>query len=429
MSTTLAVTPTKNGYISSGTNADTAFSAATQLLGGTFAPIGQGHFYRMLLEFDISSIPPGALILSAALTLTRIGGTTVGSPVYYCRLLTQNGWTAAVTWNRYDGTNAWTVAGGDHITDDQDSVTYGGSGPLTFATLANMVLRARDSGQSVIGVEVIGPESLGTSNYFAASSLTGATAPELEIEYEATGLAVTDNADGTGAEATISDTDSGDTTIVYTQHINDDLSDGTWRFAGSRTGDGTVELDLAPGHYFVLAKTVTDNGYATSPVVHLVVTDGADAVQVAILEAAKARIELLALDGVESVVIQKKLNERVIGAGKEFALPAVMLAPLTEASPANAGLNELDDVTYTVACVIFTADNQTTAITAGDEAHILWRQKISKAFRNQRLPGVPSVIRAEVQPGEITPDEPWKDGWFASALLLKFVSRQDRGLT
>lgn len=429
MSTTLALTPTRNGYIANGSNANTTFSVATQLLAGTFAPIGDGHFYRMLLEFDISTIPPGALIVSAALTLSRVGGVAIGTPTYYCRLLTRNEWTAALTWNRYDGTNNWTTAGGDFTTDDQDTVAYAGSGDLEFDDLGDMLLRARDSGQDVIGLEIIGPESLGTSDYFVASSLAGASPAELAIEFEATGLAVTDNADGTGAEATISDTDSGDTTIVYSQHINDDLSDGTWRFAGSRTGDGTVELDLDPGHYFVLAKTVTDNGYATSPVVHLVVTDGEDAILTAILEATKARIELLALTGLESVVIQKKLDERLIGDGKQFDLPACVLAPMSVTSPANAGTNAQDDVTYTIAVVFFSADNQVSGVEAKDERQFLWLQKTAWAFRQQRLPGVPTVQRTEVQPGEITPDEPWKDGWLASALLLKFTSRELRGLT
>lgn len=429
MSTTLTRNPTRNATIAGGSNANTVFSVATQLVAGTLAPIGSGHIYRALLEFDLSDLPPGALILSATLTLPRLGGTTVGSPIYYCRRLTQNGWTELVTFNRYDGTNLWASAGGDYTTDQQASVTYGGSGPLTFATLAGMVLRACDAGQRVLGVEIFGPESLGTSNYFAAHSLTGMIPAELTIVFEATGLAVTDNADATGAEATISGTAVDDTTIVYTQRINDDLSTGTWRFAGSRVGDGTVELSLPPGHYFALAKTVTDNGYATSPVVHLVVTDGEDAVQTAILDAAKARIELLALSELASVVIQKKLNEEVIGEGKEFPLPACMLAPISVASPANAGTNEQDDVTYTVACLFFSADNLVTGVDEKDERQFLWLQKVAKAFRNQRLPGVPSVVRTEVQPGEITATEAWKAGWHASALLLKFTSRELRGLT
>jgi hypothetical protein len=229
--------------------------------------------------------------------------------------------------------------------------------------------------------------------------------------------------------ATISGTDSGDTTIVYAERIRDDLATGSWVFAGSRVGDGTVNLALATGHYFAMAQTLTDSGYATSPVVHLVVTDGADDIQDQILEAAKARIELLSL-GVESVTIVKKvMPERDFGAGKEFPIPAVVLWPLNEISPPEAGLNEVDDVTYTVACVILQADNQKTGITDANRDHFLWRQKIAKAFRNQRLPGVASVIRVAVQPGDVSSDEAWKDGWFASALLLKFTSRQSRGLT
>lgn len=243
-------------------------------------------------------------------------------------------------------------------------------------------------------------------------------------------LAVADLADGTGATATITNSHNSSTAHeIFVGQWDGELGTVAWESEATRTGNGTASLTLATGFYWAYVASEYDDSYAISEPVYFVVTDGEDAILTAILQACKSRIELLALSGLASVVIQKKLNERLIGEGKQFALPACILAPMNWASPANAGTNEEDDCTYSIACVFFSADNQVTGVDEKDERQFLWLQKTAWAFRQQRLPGVPTIIRTEVQPGEITVDEAWKDGLHASALLLKFISREERGLT
>lgn len=67
---------------------------------------------RILQEFNISAIAPGSTIISAILTLHGRGGLT-NDEISLHRI--DQHWTeAGVTWNKYDGVNAWTTPGGDY---------------------------------------------------------------------------------------------------------------------------------------------------------------------------------------------------------------------------------------------------------------------------------------------------------------------------
>lgn len=71
-----------------------------------------GKEYRTLLQFDLSGLPPTAIIQSASLELTASG---IKSPdvVEAHRLLRD--WTEdGVTWNSHDGTDLWNTPGGDY---------------------------------------------------------------------------------------------------------------------------------------------------------------------------------------------------------------------------------------------------------------------------------------------------------------------------
>ena len=141
----------------------------------------------------------------------------------------------------------------------------------------------------------------------------------------------------------------------------------------------------------------------------------------------QARVRLLGLDGLADgqVVIEK------VSAGRNLAsavgLPAVVISPHRSAMPADAGTNSSDDVRYDVLVAIFDRDNQEPTLVENLDRHLLWRQRIARAFRNQRLAGVPEVINAEVEPAEGLLDEAWKRELMASAVLLRFTSRETRG--
>ncbi|HUV84560.1 MAG TPA: DNRLRE domain-containing protein, partial [Methanosarcinales archaeon] len=78
-----------------------------------------GMACRSLLHFDTSDIPDGATFSQGDISLycyEEVATTMTG----YAARLTQLGWTElGSTWNKYDGTNAWTTAGGDFTTTNQ----------------------------------------------------------------------------------------------------------------------------------------------------------------------------------------------------------------------------------------------------------------------------------------------------------------------
>lgn len=87
--------------------------------------VGSGETWRSLIKFNMSScaIPAGAIVNDASivLNLNGINGSDVARTMFASQVLknwtegTDNGGTATdgASWNKYDGTNAWTTAGGD----------------------------------------------------------------------------------------------------------------------------------------------------------------------------------------------------------------------------------------------------------------------------------------------------------------------------
>jgi hypothetical protein len=141
------------------------------------------------------------------------------------------------------------------------------------------------------------------------------------------------------------------------------------------------------------------------------------------------RLQTLGLAGVEpeSIVIQKLPVDRRFGATGGIALPAVVISPERETMDPRVGTNALDDVTYTVRLTMFDRDNQETTLAAHLDRYLAWREQIARAFRNQRLNGVPEIFTASVEPTEVINAGEWAKNLFVSAVLLKFTSREPRG--
>jgi hypothetical protein len=420
-------------HISDGGNADSNFGNLTSLAIGT-AQFGKfTNIYRMLMRFDLGTIPVGAAIVHATLTLFNAPSSITGTPDFKAYRVTEPGWTEfGATWNQYDGANSWTAAGGDYTTDDHDTAPYDlESGELVFDSLAALAADAIANRNGLLDLLFIGPEA-GSSNYlqvYSSDAADPASRPRLAVDYEAPvpQLTVTDHGDDTGATATISGAASQSTNTVYVQSFGGDLGGGAWTAGGSIAGNGDVALALATGHYFAYAVSSVGGLQAVSAVSYFVVTDGVESIHTRCLTAAQARIRLLALTGLDnaSVVIEKLPAGRNLTAG--VGLPAVILSPHRAAMPATAGTNSQDDVHYDVLVAIFDRDNQEPTLEANLDRHLLWRQQIARAFRNQRLAGVPEVINSEVEPAEGLLDEAWKRELMTSAVLVRFTSRETRG--
>ncbi|HEX3725834.1 MAG TPA: hypothetical protein VHV08_06310 [Pirellulales bacterium] len=244
-------------------------------------------------------------------------------------------------------------------------------------------------------------------------------------------LAVSDHGDNTGATATISAAALASTNIINVQSFRGDVGTGPWQMAGTVIGNGTTSLALAAGHYFAYAASSVDQNTAVSSVVYFVVSDGLEALHSRCLTAVQARIGSLALPGLpsENIVVHKLPLERRLGPTSTSALPAVIISPRRTAMPPAGGTNNLDDVDYDVLVAILDRDNREPTLAANLDRHLLWRQQIARAFRNQRLSGVAEVINAAVEPAEGLLEEAWKRELMVSALLLRFTSRETRGMS
>ena len=74
---------------------------------------------RILLTHSLSALPPNAIVTSAVLNFTRTQVLNVlGNSLIFGVYSVSRSWVAAgVTWDTYDGSNAWTTVGGDYTTE------------------------------------------------------------------------------------------------------------------------------------------------------------------------------------------------------------------------------------------------------------------------------------------------------------------------
>ncbi|OYT31890.1 hypothetical protein B6U93_02805 [Candidatus Woesearchaeota archaeon ex4484_78] len=110
---------------------------------GNFASIPIGTFLkknpmRGLIKFNLSSIPSKARIISANLSLYFFYSTVGGSRTHAVHRVQQfparNWIETQVTWNSYNGTDSWTIPGGDYNTTPTDTQTFDNSALNSWIT-------------------------------------------------------------------------------------------------------------------------------------------------------------------------------------------------------------------------------------------------------------------------------------------------------
>jgi hypothetical protein len=392
-------------------------------------------FVRILLRFDLSAIPAGSKFHAVTLTLTPFSGILVGGGTFHLYRVTQNAWTeSGATWINYNGAEPWATPGGDYTTDDGDETTIASpTEDLVFSGLANLAADAVANRSGQLDAIILGPEVSSGDHYYEAYGSdweNAAERPLLVVDYTAPpSLSVLDHGDNTGASASISLSEPSAANVVYLQNVSGEGIIGTWQVAGTRTGDGDVDLALPAGHYFAYVASSGDTLTMVSSVVYFVVTDGALALHARCLDAVQARIRTLALPDLadERVIVQKFPMDRNLVGDEGLGLPAVIVSPRRAAMPPTVGTNGFDDVHYDVLVTIFDRDNEEPTLEADLDRQLLWREHIARAFRNQRLTGVPEIINAEVDPVEELSKDGWKHQLMISNLLLRFTSRESRG--
>lgn len=241
-------------------------------------------------------------------------------------------------------------------------------------------------------------------------------------------LAVADHANGTGATATISGAPPGGLSTIFVQNFAGQLGAGQWQTMATIPANGDVAMNLSVGHYFIYAVVTLGGVSAVTATQYFVVSDGLESLHARCVAAAQARIRSLALAGVpnENVVMQKLPAVRNQLRSVD-GLPAVIVSPHRADMPQTLGTNAQDDVHYDVLVAIVDRDNQEPTLAQHLDRHLLWRQQIARAFRNQRLPGVSEIIDTTVESAEGLLEDAWKRELAASAVLLRFTSRETRG--
>lgn len=245
-------------------------------------------------------------------------------------------------------------------------------------------------------------------------------------------VAIADNEDGMGATATVTEATQGTTNTIYTQPLTGDLGVGEWSSAGSRSSNGAVALDLDPGIYRGYCLSELSGNSRASEVIDFIVTTGTSSIYSQILDAVQARLRLLQLAGLESanVVVREVPLERLLPdeLGQLTGNAGIVIAPQRDTFDPRAGVTTHDDLVYGVWVCFFASSNQDRT-GAKIPGVTLWRERVSKAFRNQRLPGVSGVFNSGVESSDVFPYQAWVSNRTISSLLLKFTSRESRGLT
>ena len=231
-------------------------------------------------------------------------------------------------------------------------------------------------------------------------------------------LTITDQADGTGATATVAGSGGGLVTI-HTQSFAGVLGAGTWASTATKMGDGTADLALTTGHYFAYC----DSAGVVAPVVYFAVTDGVASVCQRIEEAVQARLRLIGLAGIANadIVIRDVPTDRNL-----TTHPCIVVSPVRPTMDGTASVLHKNDVVYAERVSIFAVDNQ-SAEDNGD-TYRLWIEQIARAFRSQRLSGVSEVFHCEVVPGMTIPPLDWLANRYVGEVVLKFTARETSGL-
>lgn len=229
-------------------------------------------------------------------------------------------------------------------------------------------------------------------------------------------LGVSDSGNGTGV-ATVAGT-GGAAVTVFDAPYSGIQGSLAWAVAGGRTGDGTVAVAPGTGQFFWYAATATDQ---TAPVFQAL-TDQTQAVHYRCLVAIQQRIQGLALSGIASSAVLVRWMPR--SWESVDTLPCVVVAPPGREEQPGI-LTGRDDIQYP--CVVVFLDRGNQDNTANLARNLLWRQRVFRALRHQRLAGVPEIITTDVDPTFVLDEAEWAKNYWHSALLFLPRSREVRG--
>jgi hypothetical protein len=156
---------------------------------GNLAIRGSSNKLHFLIRFPLTTIPDGAIIISANLKLyctSHWAGQKLS--IAPC----SRAWTeAGATWNKYDGSNSWQTAGGlgandkgsDFITNQEASLGWN-----TFALTAAIIKSWKTgTNNGLIGYYSSGGNSNNDDAFSSSDNATASIRPILEVTFDEPG--------------------------------------------------------------------------------------------------------------------------------------------------------------------------------------------------------------------------------------------------
>jgi len=158
------------------------YSAVPNTNYGTLTRLCTASYTTNVIHFDTTDIPAGATFSQGDLLLYCYAAGN--SATTYLRRLTQLGWTeAGVTWNKYDGTNAWATAGGDSTTTNQTSITLAGTGWHTWSSYA-LIQDCYDNQSKNVHLHIPANTDANGANHYSRDYTTDTSLrPKLTVTY------------------------------------------------------------------------------------------------------------------------------------------------------------------------------------------------------------------------------------------------------
>jgi hypothetical protein len=238
-------------------------------------------------------------------------------------------------------------------------------------------------------------------------------------------LSVSDIGDGTGGVAAITGAGPASTVTVYRSVWTGDTQALSWSSAGSRVGDGNVAV-TGSGYYLWQAIEDTGAGLVISNAYYQNLTNSdTSSVLYRILEAFRLRIVSLNLSGISSSSIYTAWVFRSLE-GVDPDPPSIVIAKVGSVGYPGK-MTSTDDIVYPIGVGVVDKQNQNA--TKNLESRSLWWEKISRAFRSQRLPGVTEVYRVDPSSQPVLDNQLWSKNYLVMPLSWQVTSREPRGLS
>lgn len=236
--------------------------------------------------------------------------------------------------------------------------------------------------------------------------------------YQATAmLVVTDNGDGT-IDYVVNGV-SGATYNVYYAPLSA-LPDPDWTLLDQVTEGDTNTAPLPNGYYFGYAYNLYGTDFA--PPVYFYVTSTDEAVATRFRAAIKARIQLLALDGIAS----DRIYEQWTPDETNLDYPCIVLTPQNVRETVRANFTNTSDIGRP--CRVLICDRVDKLEHDKLPRYELWRQQIERAFSEQQLPApFENVICKIEHDAIIDPHEPAFQ-MMVSEFAIRGIMREPRGL-